>query len=245
MKPSLPYNIDNYRIIKEIDSLYSQILALNNSNQQELRRIEKVQQLTVQRQHELEQLNFNLSACSEQQNSSETELNQKISQKDKLKRNMNLAVNPEQVNALTNELNDLEFKIEALESKLMSLLEEEDKLKDDINQTQSFLNGVTKTIDELKLEVNKKTQENNQQIENINQRLGLLKAQLPEQFQKMISELEKKGRAQQGHFVTKLNQLTCQTCGLNVSRTDSDLIERCLQIVYCQGCKKVILPFGA
>lgn len=234
-------NKEDYRILKELNSLDQNKKKISKLLAKELERIDRVHQMRSKRAEELRQKQDELTEIRKKIVNQENELNeldqkleQSLSQENQIK-----TITEEK--ALKIQILDFTQRKELLEDQLFSNLENSENIELQIKQAQSFLNGSLETISELEQDIAEDNQESYQELRNIEVRIPQLREELHPKVVEKLLRLQTKGP----NFVP-LSQLTerntCELCGYLIPRALVDAIETKMRFSGCPGCDRIIIP---
>lgn len=219
--------------LKEIDSLSKmRINTLSALREQEDRlsklfekRQERVMQTTMLKQTHL----------SLQQNLFDLEKKLKIASEQK----QHLIDRGSDENKITSYTQD----IEKFEEEGFGIFESMEKNSAELHDTKTFLEGLEKTITEIKSEVDLDIENKNTEIKNLDLRIKLLEEELPTNFQQTLKRAQLKKLAH-GPF-TRVDNGTCFFCRHKISKNDEIEIDLQQNLKVCVQCDRIFLPYGS
>lgn len=234
-------NKEDFRILKELNSLEQKKKTISELLANELQRIDKIQQMRSKRDLELSQLKTALEDLKKQMTIQENELSltdQKLEQSNS-KENQIKTLTEEK--ALKTQIQSLNSRKEELENKLFESLEKIESIELKIQQATSFLSGSLETISELENDIVQENQESYQDLKNIEKRIPQLRDELHPKVVEKLLRLQ----AKSPNFVP-LSQLTdrntCELCGYLIPKALVDAIETKMRFSGCPGCERIIIP---
>lgn len=133
--------------------------------------------------------------------------------------------------------------IENAEDQGLQLLEQEEKLEQSISDHKTFLEGITKTIQEIESEVSEDIKKHEADIAQYETRIKLLTDELPSDFQHTLTKVTAKNLAH-GPF-TRINNGSCYFCRYKISRIDESEIDMQQKLKTCPQCTRIFLPYGS
>ena len=234
---------EQFKILKEISSLLDKKQQLLQNLESEKQRVHKVQNLRSSRELELIKFQDSLKEYSANEQEVENQLAHLQAQLDQAKSHINQVQTQQQVDALTNEIEGLERKINQLEEDGMLILEKIDEIESSIQDSRTFLSGSLETLQEVTQEVQEKSNELNQQINILDQRLDALMQQLNPIFASKLSATLKKNIPIS--IFTRISGDCCDFCKLALSKVDSEGIEKKMSLTTCNGCHRIFIPVNS
>jgi predicted nucleic acid-binding Zn-ribbon protein len=233
-------NKENFKIIKEINSLEVKLNHFDNLKGEDKRRIERLYQQKEHRlddlksyslkkdelQKELFQIEIRTQEIEKEQSNIAQQLNQVL--ESNLQEKLNL-----QKHKLDDELNNIQEKgllnLEAIETFAI-----------EIQDAQSFLNGIDETIDEITHEILEKQNVDNLSEDHIKKRIEEVTADLTDEFKASYIKLRK--HAPVHNSLSLLENNKCQFCHYEVNAKKLEDIQVKYQLHACEMCKRLLIP---
>lgn len=136
----------------------------------------------------------------------------------------------------------MEAEISVLEEKGFSLLEELEKNEIERKDARTFLDGLARTMEEIKAEVDEENVRHREAISNIDLRLSGLLDLLSPEFKDALERTLKKNPAH-GPF-TRIENGSCLFCRYKISRIDESEIDMQKKLKHCPQCGRIFIPYG-
>ncbi len=130
-------------------------------------------------------------------------------------------------------------KLEEIGFEILSGIEESEN---ELSEIQRFQEGLDKTIEEIKAEVDLEITCIDSEIRQLDLRISLLHEVLPENIKSLIDKLLSKNLIL-GPF-TKIDQGSCFFCRFKISRLEESEIDIQKSVKTCQQCSRIFLPYG-
>ena len=234
-------NKENFRVLKEINSLLTKCQILEAQIESENSRLDK-----IERQIKLKKDQMNL--LTEQSKSHKQNLSQKEAELFKVEKqneaattNMNRAITEKELNAAQDQLNKSAELIERLNEEILNLMEKDEEFDDQIKEISQFLTGIEEGKSEIKEDIKTNTDPMKKELEGYRSRIENLFGEIPsphdQAFKNLVAKNLPKGP------ITRLNQQNyCELCGTQISATKVKAVEEQLQYSACSGCTRVIIP---
>lgn len=226
-------SIEGFIKLKEIDSLNKMRAKQLQLQIDQENRLLLLDQKKISAKEELDQLTKSL--LEEHNSLAEMEKKLKISSEQK-ERLINFGSDDTKISKLNEEINSLE---EVGLEKLSNI----DNINSRIADKKTFLSGLSKTIVEISTEVQEEVKNIARDIANLDQRLQLLKDELPDQFRETYFRIDRKNLAH-GSF-TRIEEGYCFFCRYKISRIDESEIDINKNLKTCPQCSRIFLPYGA
>lgn len=141
------------------------------------------------------------------------------------------------INALESNIKTNKATLKLLEDKAIVLLETEEKLKIDIENSKVELLTVKNNFYSYKETTSKKIQDAKQEILQLNNEIDELKKEIPENYLIEYSEIA----AQKKKPIAKIHGSVCSGCKMKVSAMTMDKLYKKDEIVHCDNCGRVLL----
>lgn len=117
-----------------------------------------------------------------------------------------------------------------------------DKYQHEIIDIEQFLNGIDKTINEIKEEISQELRPLEMEYNSYNMRQELILEELPSEFKSTLNRVLKLKLAH-GPF-TKIENGGCYFCRFKVSLLDQSEIDTQFSLKTCTQCNRIFLPYG-
>jgi predicted nucleic acid-binding Zn-ribbon protein len=140
-------------------------------------------------------------------------------------------------------IKNFQTEVDEWEEKGFGIFEEVEAHQNDLKDSQTFTSGIEKTIADIEAEVNLLKEKSKKEIENLELRIDLLKADLPEDFLTILNRTFAKNLSQ-GSF-TRIEQGSCFFCRAKMSRIEESEIDMQKGLKVCHQCSRIFLPYGA
>lgn len=232
--------VDQFRVLKEIFSLKSMKNQALADIDEEWKRVEKIKHKKRQKIDELTSANLEYKELKASSTLLENQLEKQNSLLEKKKEQKNQVTNETQLNSIENEIQALTEQVSFLEENVLIVLENLESMEAEIKEHEDFINGVDETIEEIANEVKDFENKKNKEVENFKKRFLSLKDQLTGDFQATFKRLNQK-EFKTSTF-TRLNDISCEFCGLSIERPQLKEIDINMSLVTCKGCGRLILP---
>jgi predicted nucleic acid-binding Zn-ribbon protein len=145
------------------------------------------------------------------------------------------------INALQNNIKNNKNKLKALEDKGIDLLELEEKYKLEIELEKAELINLKNNFYSYKETTAKKIEDGKIELENINEKIEMLKNSIPANYLELFEgKLKEKKQA-----VAKISGGSCSGCKMKVSAMTMDKIAKKEEIVTCDNCGRILVKDDA
>jgi predicted nucleic acid-binding Zn-ribbon protein len=234
-------NKENYRILKEINSLNNSVLSLEKTIESELNRISKIEAMRVKRFELQEKSSLNLK----EQRQKLSKVEERIAYFDNLinkgKEQLNQLFSESEVAALNNQVENAKSEMDDFEMQGLEIIEKIDELNQEIKDCTTFLEGSLESIAEIETEINESNKDVYQEIKNKKIRKESCFEQLPPGVVKKLKYLLDKGLS-----VAPLSQITdhncCEMCGYLVPMAILAAVEKQSKFMCCPSCERILIP---
>lgn len=232
--------LENFRLIREIDSLMRTIENHEVCIQKESRRIHKIIEQISNRCGQKKIDSDKLKSISLEITSMENDLNFNIGKKEKKESQKASVFTESQISALENELVNLKLTIEDLETRILEKMEIKENLILDIQDADEFEKGANLSLREIKKEVHSFTQIEKEKIQNFQKRITALKGELSLDFKnKLDNTLSKNLRTTS---LAKIENKCCHYCKMQIDSIKINAVEDKHQFKTCSQCQRVLMP---
>jgi predicted nucleic acid-binding Zn-ribbon protein len=234
---------ENFKILKEINSLTIKSREINDLVTKENKRLQFIEDNRAERQDEMAQAEIALENFKKEMLKLENEISTLSNKIDKDKSNRLSLVEDASISSMDKQILDLETKKVKFEESLFEHLENAEEEEKKIAEAQNFLEGSLRSLTEIKKEVLITTGEHQKEIDILSNRLTLLKEGLPAQFQNKLEQVFK-NKIQISSF-TRIKSNSCEFCRRDISRMEETEVEQKLALKTCQGCGRIFIPAAA
>lgn len=226
-------SIENFTKLKEIDSLTKFKNSQVKIKQEEEKRLSKLCERKADAENNISALKQEIISKNSELADLEKKLKNASEQKQRL---MDIGGDEKKIQEFARQITELE-------EKGFTLLEQQEKVEQDLVDAKTFLSGLDKTIAEIKKEIDEATGGIDQEIRNADLRINLLMDELPQDFKTLLQKVSAKNLAH-GPF-TRVEQGSCYFCRFKISRLDESEIDMQKGLKTCPQCGRIFLPYGA
>lgn len=221
----------------KLQTIDSEIYALRYEKESKPQEIKVLETSFEQKKQHLANLEKTALDLLKQRKEKELELASKEESMKKLQTQLYSLKTNKEYQAMLQQMNDGKADASVIEDKILQLLEQGDKIKNDIEQERQKLKEEEKVF----LGHKKKLED---RIKEIEERL----AQLEAQREQVIPEIDHKIRAQYERILTNRDGLaivgvknnTCQGCNMFVPPQVINLIKMYERIITCEVCNRML-----
>lgn len=226
-------SVDSFIKLKEIDSLSKMRIKYLTQIKEQDDRLSKLyekrqgsQDLASSLKHDLVQREMEL-----------VEVEKNIKRASTQKQNLlDMGGDEKKIQAFQKEVDEWEVKG-------FEIFEAIDKHQTELADSQTFSQGIDKTIREIESEAASIKESASKEIANLNMRIDLLNQELPADFLAILTRTYAKNLAQ-GPF-TRIEQGSCFFCRARISRTEESEIDMQKGLKVCNQCSRIFLPYGS
>lgn len=235
---------NDFRILKELNSLKQRLPRLQSQIQEELKRIHKIElqrkQKSSQRDSDQQQLRKLHLALDEH----ESYMNTHTSQLEKAQKDIESIFSEAQIKALTTQINTAKSKLSEHESSALEAIDKIDDLEQKVLDATSFLKGSLDAIKEIEEDIKCKNAPLYKEINTLKSRIENLKNQLPEKVLQKLTYLEKKN--ENFNSISQITlQNTCHHCGYLMPVALVNSVENKFKFHTCPSCERILIPEGS
>lgn len=234
-------NKENYRILKEINSLSNSVLSLEKIIQNELSRISKIEEMRDKRSTLKENMNLTLKELRQKFSKIEERIAYFDNLINKGKAQLNQVFSENEISALTSQIKNAQIEMDDFEVQGLEIIEEMDECSEEIKNCSTFLEGSLETIREIEAEINESNRDVYQEIKTKKNRKEILFEQLPAGVSKKLIYLIDKGLS-----LAPLSQITdhncCEMCGYLVPMAILSAVEKQSKFMCCPSCERILIP---
>ena len=234
-------NKENFRVLKEINSLLIKCQKLNEDIASEYTRVSKIDRQIDLKKEELAELETKYALIREKLSLKEAELHTAEKQNDSATTNLNRAITEKEMKAAQDQLDSSQKSIDLLNEDILTSMEVEEEYLSKIEEIKTFLNGIIEGKTEIESDIETNTTPLKKELDSFKNRLDNLFQQIPaphgESFKRLVDKNLPKGP------ITRLNQKNyCELCGTQISGLKEKAVEEKLEYTTCNGCGRVIIP---
>lgn len=136
----------------------------------------------------------------------------------------------------------MDEEIAALESKGMDLLQVLDDNETERKDSQTFIEGIKMTIEEIQSEAIVEMDKHKHEISQLDIRQSSLMEMLPAEFKDLLMRVLKKNLVH-GPF-TRIENGNCIFCRFKISKVDESEIDMQQKLKTCPQCGRIFIPYG-
>lgn len=233
-------NKDDFRILKEICGLHSQLIELRSQIKAEESRIQKIEDLRKDARDSLLDLQTQHKEKSQILAQTESKIDQLQKKLLQSQDALDKAVNEKAALSSQKQLDVFREELAIEEETAFELMEEIDNFEEFKKDKETFLEGSSKSLSNIKVEVEENTDPLFKKIQITEERIKLLNQSLD---QPTISRLDKLLVKKLKHGpLTRIENSACHICGYTVNATDRDQIEKSLLLKSCGSCTRIFIP---
>jgi predicted nucleic acid-binding Zn-ribbon protein len=232
--------IENFKVIKEIDSLDRQKKDINLKAQNQSDRIISINQKITDKEDDLASLKADLKEITSSLMKMENELSN-LQQKIEIKISQKGQVFTEtQINSLDKEIESYQKNLITTEELVFKKMEIKESFEEEIKDCLTFIQGATKSSKEVQIEVEGICLELNQKKQIIDERIENLIATIPENFKTKVKLLLVKNF--RSTILTTIKDKACNYCRCSIASGLINEIEDKYNLKSCTGCKRIFIP---
>jgi predicted nucleic acid-binding Zn-ribbon protein len=133
-------------------------------------------------------------------------------------------------------------RTQELENEAFAILTQQENLESEKQDIKIFLQGIEKTITEIRTEVEEEISKDKAAISQLEMRLSLIFEELPNDFRELLKKTLAKNLAV-GSF-TRVDNGACYFCKSKLSRLEESEIDMQHLLKTCKMCHRIFLPYG-
>ncbi len=233
-------NKENFRVLKEIVSLLQEVSKRNESLAQEKSRITKIQAMRERSQVDRDHYKSRLINIKETLAKMEQETDKLSNSIDKANNALLTAKNEKELQLAQKQKDKNTLELNKSDNMAFELMEEVEKLDQEISDCNQFLSGSEKTVKEISKEVEDNNLPVIKEIEVYKGRIFLLQESLPSD---VIDKLNRTIKKELTHGpLTKIESNSCFICRFKLTKVDQDQIEQHLKFKSCSSCQRIFIP---
>lgn len=223
--------------LNKLQTLDSEIYALRYEKESKPQEIKILEASFEEKKQHLANLEKTFLDLQKQRNEKELELASKEEGMKKLRTQLYSLKTNKEYQAMLQQINDGKADASVIEDKILQLLEQGDKIKNDIEQERQKLKEEEKVF----LGQKKKIEDRIKEIEG---RLLQLEAQreqvIPEIDHKILAQYERILTNRDGLAIVGVKNNTCQGCNMFVPPQVINLIKMYERIITCEVCNRML-----
>ena len=231
-------SVNDFPIIKEIQSLCSQKLDIEKTTKSELLRVIKVKELKDENTQTQVKVDSELLEKNIQVKHLENEIIKKSQTLTRKKEQLLMATSDKQLESFKNEISNLSQTIDSLEVEALEMLELIDPLHEKQKELIDFFNNIDDSIQEIEQTVMSETTNLKSQVDVLKDRIELLIQELSPVAQSKIKHIMK---SELIPFLTILKNQSCANCGMNMPSENMTHILNMTKLISCSGCSRLII----
>lgn len=232
--------IENFKVIKEIDSLDRDKKQLLDQINTQLLRLSSIKLRISDKEEEQAELISNSKLMAKNLTKLENELSalqQKLENKTAQKGQVFTDL---QIKALDKEIVTYSENIIICEDQLFECMESKESIDEKIEDSKNFITGATKSLIDIKNEVDQTNSKLNSKIQILNQRTDNLISTIPEDFKiKVLSLLDKNIKST---ILTTIKDRACNYCRTSLATQFISEVEDKHSLKTCVACKRIFIP---
>ena len=237
--------LEIFRIFKEIESLLKRIKQIQAEIDQENTRVTHLDEKIQAKQDELKQLQSENEALIKLEatlTTQESQLSQKLA---KYENDLKMASDQNTANKLTEQVNLYKQELNLTQEQAFAHLSRQEEIAHESSELSTFITGASETLLEIKQEVQEFTHKSQIDMQNLKQRIELLRSEFSSDATTVWEKLKKRGHIERADFLARIDGANCDRCHCNLIRTDIDDVEVHKRIKYCNTCYRLLLPHSA
>jgi len=223
----------------EIQGLDSRIKLHMDQISSERKRVSTLLEQRKRRSEELKLNQIEYKEKKKQLHQLEQELSQTENLFQKNKDSQSNIKTQKELESLEQEFNALENKKEKLEEEVFIFLEAVDNLENNLSDHQNFLTGSSTTLQEIQDEVNRKTKDEEEKIEQYQQRIHALLNQCDLDAKDQFLRINERLRFKNPISITTGKQ--CGQCKFSLDQQTILEMDKCLHPQTCSNCGRFLL----
>jgi predicted nucleic acid-binding Zn-ribbon protein len=232
---------EDFKILKELNSLNQAISKLQITIQDELSRIDKIQHQRDKRQIELDLTHDKLKANIRSIQESEAQISHFSKLHSSALQKSNTLVTEHEISSLQTQIDNAKVQIDHFENKGLELLDVISNDEEIIKNAKTFLAGSLESINEIESEINQSNHKILDDIKTKKSRISLLTSSLPTAIITKFEYLTSKG-SPLGPLTQITDSNNCEACGYLLHKSLVSAIEIKNAFHTCSGCERIIIP---
>ncbi len=231
--------IENFRILREIQSLIKKENDLLNEEMGSNSRVINIQKRIDGAISEKQSKQLEESERCIKLEQLEILLTNKIEELAQLQKSENFLSSEKQLQLWENQKKQCEESKSQIENDIFELMQVSEEEENEINELDEFIQGATKSLQEIQLEVLAENNETLQKIESLKKRITTLVEELPSLFQEKYLKAQKRNPL---NCLSLVSQGKCQHCYFQLSSFNKEKVENHFELMNCQNCGRILLP---
>lgn len=232
-------NPNDFRLFKEIKIHLDEISSLENKIQDEKTRIDSIKRQIESKESELSVHETNHKELHEKISQEEKELYEVEKKLETSKSHLEMAHNQKEAEALEHEQENLGNSAEERQELLLTLMDEEETLKYEIEKAKTFINGSKETLNEIQIEVEDNVSKIQQSIDSESEDWKSHARQLSDSSKAIFKNSLKKFK--DSTPFADLKGSSCKRCGYGIDSTLRRAVENQTSLEICPGCNRIFL----
>ncbi len=234
---------ESFKILKEINSLASKITELELICEKENKRLLFIQNSREQKSNELLEYKESLSQTNKSLHLIENEIASLSLKIDSDQANLNSIIAAQALSSMEKQIEENSSKLSEFEEEGLNKLEVIESLDQNISDCEEFLKGSQETLDEITKEVSEITSMQKSEILKTQNRINLLKEELPNNFKSKLELIL--NQKLKGSSFTRIKSDACEYCRFTLSKVEVSKIEDQLALQTCKSCSRIFIPISA
>lgn len=231
---------EHFKILKEASSLEQTIKELESKNKLGQERVNKLLEQQNEALSTVKELTAKFQEKRLESQKNENELTSIDSKLTKIKSDIGASFDAKEMEMLDKEKQKLLEKVDQLEMAGLELLENLEAIEGDIQDKNTFLEGIKETISEIQSEVDIEAGERSRQIDSLQTRITASLEELPESFVLTYNKVKAKNLSVS--MFTKIQAKSCSVCKAGVDRSKEVQVEEQLLLKLCSSCGRIFIP---
>lgn len=231
-------SVNHLQILKEIQSLSQESQKYHSQINSEQERVHKIHLLKKTNTEKQTQLNEHEQFLQTQILAFEQDLEKNESLLKNKENQLELVTNEKQLQSIESEIKHLKDKIPEIEIQILELYEKNEQTSQELKDLATFFKNIDNTINEIENEVQTSTQDYNQKIDILSERIQNLEGELPSICTQKLANARKRDI---NPFLSIISNNSCQICGLEVSSQELTQIQNLATLAQCQGCSRLLI----
>lgn len=232
--------VENFKIIKEIDSLDREIKTILDLITNQEKRIISINNKIQDKKDLIDELKVKFKNTSSELTNAENDLSatqQKLETKNTQKGQV---FTDSQILALDKEIKLYEDKIVSLEETVFELMELKESIEEEITESETFIKGASNSLTDITEEVSLEVNGFNKKKDNTQSRVDSLIDQLPQNYQSKIKGMLKKDF--RSTMVATIVDRSCNYCRASLPTQFITDVEDKHILKSCSACHRVFIP---
>lgn len=233
-------NKENFKIIKEINSLEEKLLNFDRLKSEDKKRIQRLFDQKSYRKEDLNEATLKKDALQKELFSIDRRTMEIEKTLNENKNKLNSIFDEEIIQKLESHNSQLNEELCNIQARGLEILEVIESLDGEIIDAQSFLKGIDETINEITEEILAHQKVEDISENSVHQRINEISNELTSDFKATYMKL--KDNAPSHHSISLLKDKKCQFCHFELTAKKIEEIEIKLQPRACDMCKRILIP---